>query len=112
LQRAQLFLAVGHHLNEPPGRLGRGQDGFTQLVDLSGQVSRTLLQLRDLRCSLRRSLGQSSPHFAKAFENFTFANGWQAWSTVTVPVTVMTTGTHVFRVVYDTAGTNLNWFSF
>jgi hypothetical protein len=44
--------------------------------------------------------------------NFTFNNGWQVWSTVTAPVAGMTTGTHVFRVVYDTPGTNINWFSF
>jgi hypothetical protein len=44
--------------------------------------------------------------------SFTFNNGWQGWSTVTAPVAGMTTGTHIFRVVYDTAGMNVNWFSF
>ncbi len=44
--------------------------------------------------------------------NFTFNNGWQVWSTVTAPVSGLTTGSHVLRVVFDTAGTNLNWLSF
>jgi hypothetical protein len=44
--------------------------------------------------------------------SFTFNNGWQVWSTVTAPVSGLTTGTHVLRVVFDTAGTNMNWLSF
>ncbi len=44
--------------------------------------------------------------------NFAFNNGWQAWSTVTVPIAGLTTGSHVLRVVFDTSGTNLNWFGF
>jgi len=38
--------------------------------------------------------------------------GWQNWTTVTVHVGAVTTGTHVVREVSDSGKFNINWFTF
>ena len=37
--------------------------------------------------------------------------GWQTWTTVSVTTPSLTAGQHIVRIVFDTGGCNLNWFS-
>jgi hypothetical protein len=37
--------------------------------------------------------------------------GWQAWTTVSVATPSLSAGQHIARIVFDTGGCNLNWFS-